>query len=75
VLLEHVKRGDFRSLFIFFLEPIQALAAILFPMKPRVIHLDHIQLAAPAGCELAARDFYGSLLGMAEIEKPEALRA
>jgi len=44
-------------------------------MKPRVTHLDHIQLAAPAGCEHAARDFYGSLLGMTEIEKPETLRA
>jgi catechol 2,3-dioxygenase-like lactoylglutathione lyase family enzyme len=44
-------------------------------MRPRVVHLDHIQIAAPAGCEPAAREFYGSLLGMPEIEKPEALRA
>lgn len=36
--------------------------------------LDHVQVAAPRGCEEAARRFYGDLLGLAEIEKPEALR-
>lgn len=36
--------------------------------------LDHVQLAAPAGCESEARRFYGELLGLAEIEKPPALR-
>jgi len=36
--------------------------------------LDHVQVAAPAGCEDAARRFYGSLLGLAEIEKPVVLR-
>ncbi len=36
--------------------------------------LDHVQVAAPQGCEEAARDFYGRLLGLAEIEKPPALR-
>ena len=44
-------------------------------MKPRIKCLDHIQIAAPEGCEAAARDYYGSLLGMREIEKPESLRA
>jgi catechol 2,3-dioxygenase-like lactoylglutathione lyase family enzyme len=44
-------------------------------MKPRVTRMDHIQIAAPAGCEAAARDFYGSILGMEEIEKPPILRA
>jgi catechol 2,3-dioxygenase-like lactoylglutathione lyase family enzyme len=44
-------------------------------MKSRIAHLDHLQIAAPEGCESAARDFYGSLLGMREIEKPESLRA
>jgi catechol 2,3-dioxygenase-like lactoylglutathione lyase family enzyme len=38
-----------------------------------VLGLDHVQLAAPAGCELAARRFFGELLGLAEIEKPPAL--
>jgi catechol 2,3-dioxygenase-like lactoylglutathione lyase family enzyme len=36
--------------------------------------LDHVQVAAPAGCETAARRFYGELLGLREVEKPEALR-
>jgi catechol 2,3-dioxygenase-like lactoylglutathione lyase family enzyme len=39
------------------------------------ISLDHVQIAAPAGCEEAARRFFGELLGLAEIEKPEPLRA
>ena len=37
--------------------------------------IDHVQIAAPPGCEEAARDFYGVLLGMREIEKPKPLRA
>jgi catechol 2,3-dioxygenase-like lactoylglutathione lyase family enzyme len=39
------------------------------------LHLDHVQLAAPPGCEEQARGFYGGLLGLEEIRKPEALRA
>jgi catechol 2,3-dioxygenase-like lactoylglutathione lyase family enzyme len=35
--------------------------------------LDHVQIAAPAGCEEQARQFYGELLGMTEVQKPEAL--
>jgi hypothetical protein len=37
--------------------------------------IDHIQLAAPPGCEPAARNFFGGLLELEEIPKPEALRA
>ncbi len=37
--------------------------------------IDHVQIAAPRGCEDAARKFFGELLGMPEIEKPQALRA
>ena len=33
-----------------------------------------MQVAAPVGCEGAARRFYGELLGLSELEKPEALR-
>jgi len=44
-------------------------------MNSRVSRIAHIQIAAPEGCEAAARDFYGSLLGMQELEKPEPLRA
>ena len=36
--------------------------------------IDHVQLAAPAGCEENARRFFGELLGLEEIEKPEPLR-
>jgi catechol 2,3-dioxygenase-like lactoylglutathione lyase family enzyme len=37
--------------------------------------LDHVQLAAPAGCEEAARAFYGQLLGLREVPKPAPLLA
>ena len=37
--------------------------------------LDHVQLAAPRGCEDEARRFFGGLLELDEIEKPEPLRA
>lgn len=37
--------------------------------------LDHVQLAAPRGCEPDARRFYGELLGLREVPKPEQLRA
>ncbi|WP_316568686.1 VOC family protein [Neobacillus sp. YIM B06451] len=36
--------------------------------------LDHVQLAAPKGCEEDARAFYGKLLGFTEIEKPPVLK-
>jgi catechol 2,3-dioxygenase-like lactoylglutathione lyase family enzyme len=36
--------------------------------------LDHVQVAAPVGCEEDARRFYGELLGMPELDKPEPLR-
>lgn len=44
-------------------------------MPSRNVRLGHIQIAAPPGCEAAAREFYGSLLGLPEIPKPDALRA
>ena len=44
-------------------------------MAFRIAQLDHIQIAAPEGCEAAARDFYGALLGLRELEKPEPLRS
>jgi catechol 2,3-dioxygenase-like lactoylglutathione lyase family enzyme len=36
--------------------------------------LDHVQVAAPPGCEREARSFYGELLGLRELSKPEGLR-
>ena len=40
-----------------------------------VLGIDHVQVAAPPGCEEQARGFYGTLLGLRELEKPPALRA
>ena len=39
-----------------------------------VLGIDHVQVAAPPGCEDDARAFYGGILGMEELPKPEALR-
>jgi predicted enzyme related to lactoylglutathione lyase len=39
-----------------------------------VIDIDHVQIAGPTGCEPEARRFFGNLLGLTEIEKPEPLR-
>jgi catechol 2,3-dioxygenase-like lactoylglutathione lyase family enzyme len=41
----------------------------------QITGLDHVQVAAPAGCEEAARAFYGDLLGLAELPKPPVLAA
>jgi hypothetical protein len=40
-----------------------------------VVGLDHVQLAAPPGCEDEARRFFGVLLGLTELPKPRALLA
>ncbi len=40
-----------------------------------IVGLDHVQIAAPAGCEDDARRFFGGVLGLAELPKPDALRA
>ena len=37
--------------------------------------IDHMQVAAPPGSEAEARAFYGRLLGLEELEKPEPLAA
>ncbi len=38
-----------------------------------IVGLHHVQVAAPPGCEAAARAFYGGLLGLRELEKPPLL--
>lgn len=38
-----------------------------------LLGIDHVLLAMPVGGEPQARAFYGGLLGLAEIEKPEPL--
>jgi catechol 2,3-dioxygenase-like lactoylglutathione lyase family enzyme len=40
-----------------------------------VLDIDHVQIAAPKGCESDARAFFGTLLGLEEIQKPEPLRS
>jgi catechol 2,3-dioxygenase-like lactoylglutathione lyase family enzyme len=39
------------------------------------MRLSHINVTMPKGGEETARSFYGKLLGLAEIPKPEPLRA
>ena len=41
-----------------------------------IVGIDHVQVAAPrdGGSEAKARMFYGELLGMSEIEKPDSLK-
>jgi catechol 2,3-dioxygenase-like lactoylglutathione lyase family enzyme len=38
-----------------------------------IVGLDHIQLAMPAGCEEAGRQFYVGCLGLREVRKPASL--
>jgi catechol 2,3-dioxygenase-like lactoylglutathione lyase family enzyme len=42
---------------------------------PALLGIDHVQVAAPPGCEEQARRFYGELLGLSELPKPEPLAA
>ena len=39
-----------------------------------ILGIDHVQVAAPPGCEAEARAFYAGLVGLEELPKPEALR-
>lgn len=50
------------------------LAADRSAAPAQIIGLDHVQVAAPLGSEGDAREFYGDLLGLSELEKPDALR-
>jgi hypothetical protein len=40
-----------------------------------ILGVDHVQLAAPPGSEGQARRFFGEILGMEELPKPEPLRS
>ena len=44
-------------------------------MAHRLIALDHVQLAMPAGREDEARRFYVEVLGLTEVPKPPVLAA
>ena len=39
----------------------------------KIVGIDHVQLAMPAGGEDIAREFYGGLLGIPEVQKPASL--
>ena len=39
-----------------------------------ITDINHLQIAAPKGCEPEARRFFGDLLGLEEIEKPAPLQ-
>jgi catechol 2,3-dioxygenase-like lactoylglutathione lyase family enzyme len=43
-------------------------------MKITFKRFDHVQVCIPRGAEDRARDFYGRLLGLEEIEKPDVLK-
>jgi catechol 2,3-dioxygenase-like lactoylglutathione lyase family enzyme len=43
-------------------------------MKINFRRLDHVQLCIPPGADEQAREFYGRVLGLEEIEKPGPLR-
>ncbi len=47
------------------------------PREPRVVGIDHVQLAMPAGpdAEARAEAFYGDLLGLPRVPKPPELAA
>jgi catechol 2,3-dioxygenase-like lactoylglutathione lyase family enzyme len=47
------------------------VAGTLEPVS--IVGVDHVQVAAPPGCEADARRFYGEVLGLAEVAKPAAL--
>lgn len=40
-----------------------------------ILGIDHVQLAAPPGCEDEARRFFAGVLGLGEVEKPPSLAA
>lgn len=40
-----------------------------------ILGIDHVQLAAPPGCEDEARRFFGEVLGLGEVAKPTSLAA
>ena len=43
-------------------------------MKIQFNRLDHVQVCIPPEAEGRARQFYGGLLGLEELEKPEVLK-
>jgi catechol 2,3-dioxygenase-like lactoylglutathione lyase family enzyme len=48
--------------------------SFLFAMNINFKRIDHVQVCIPRGADTQAREFYGGLLGLEEVEKPEVLR-
>jgi len=44
-------------------------------MKINFLRIDHVQIVIPQETEDKARKFYGGVLGLEEIEKPDSLKA
>jgi catechol 2,3-dioxygenase-like lactoylglutathione lyase family enzyme len=44
-------------------------------MALKVIEINHIQMTVPSAVEEASKTFYGSVLGLEEIPKPDALKS
>ncbi len=44
-------------------------------MTIRVKRLNHVFISIPAGGEEKAREFYGKILGLEEIERPDAIKS
>lgn len=55
--------------------PADIMAKVDDILPPRVASIHHAQIMIPTGGEAQARRFYGGLLGMAELDKPQPLRA
>ena len=49
------------------------MQAIRSSRKMKILSIDHVQIAIPAGVEETARAFYINLLGFTEIPKPPQL--
>lgn len=43
--------------------------------NPELMRLSHVNITMPPGAENVARSFYGTLLGLREIPKPESIRS
>lgn len=48
-------------------------AVLIGETMAKIIGLDHVQVAIPVGAEDMARAFYGTVLGMQEVQKPANL--
>jgi len=44
-------------------------------MALKVIEINHIQMTVPSAVEEASKSFYGGVLGLEEIPKPDALKS